>query len=363
MVGNEPKVGDDQEPKQKDELLYHNYIDYTWKNIVACSTVDAILPLAGLPAGTTGKKISSNLPNIQVTIKNSDSIFELSDNSLLILEFQSTKEPHSSIRFLEYGVALAKITEAQYGFFKPIQIVVLYPANIYPLPNVSYSLRGTVEISFKQISLKDLIDGKKLINTLKKRLKTPNLMPDDIFSSPSELMELYLAPFGRLTDPYEEFVSEYLAIGVTLSKILEDPSIFGNMLVTIPESELRTPFQEEFKQMNQVDFLDYLSGGQFSKAKEELAILDAKLEAKDATIEAKDATIEAQRKNLKATVLNLSAKNFTIQEISVTMGLSEKEVTDILWLSKTTQNDPPAKSDPPAKTNRRRTRVSKKVQP
>jgi hypothetical protein len=70
-------------------------------------------------------------------------------------------------------------------------------------------------------------------------------------------------------------------------------------------------------------------------------------------LNAKDATIEAQQKNLKATVLNLSAKNFTIQEISVTMGLSEKEVTDILWLSKASQNDPPAK------TNRRRTRVPK----
>jgi hypothetical protein len=69
------------------------------------------------------------------------------------------------------------------------------------------------------------------------------------------------------------------------------------MLVTIPESELRTPFQEEFKQMNQVDFLDYLSGGQFSKAKEELASLYAKLNAKNATLDTKNATLNTKKRN------------------------------------------------------------------
>ncbi|MDR1656712.1 MAG: hypothetical protein LBT47_04015 [Deltaproteobacteria bacterium] len=75
--------------------------------------------------------------------------------------------------------------------------------------------------------------------------------------------------------------------------------------------------------MNKEEFLDHLSGGQFSKAKLELAIRNVKLNAKDTII-------DAQRKKFNDIVVNLCAKN---NKIRVTMGLREKVVTDILGLT------------------------------
>ncbi|MDR1656713.1 MAG: hypothetical protein LBT47_04020 [Deltaproteobacteria bacterium] len=55
-------------------------------------------------------------------------------------------------------------------------------------------------------------------------------------------MKLYSTVIGRITYRYEEFVSEYQAFGAPLSKIFSASSIFVNMLVTIPESEVYGPF-------------------------------------------------------------------------------------------------------------------------
>jgi hypothetical protein len=93
--------------------------------------------------------------------------------------------------------------------------------------------------------------------------------------------------------PYEQFANDYLKLAAPLSQIFDDPTIFAIMLVTIPYPDIRRPFEEELKKKYQIDLIDYLSDGNFSKTQKEKAALAAALEAKEATIEASKATIEA----------------------------------------------------------------------
>ncbi|MDR1657987.1 MAG: hypothetical protein LBT47_10630 [Deltaproteobacteria bacterium] len=330
-------AADEQESKFKQGLLYYHRYDFIWKNIAARLPFQAISQLVKLSPDLTGNEISSNLPEIQFAIKRSDTIFELSDGSFLIIEFQSAEESHSPIKFLRYGIDLAELNFEQNRSFKPIKIIVLYSANVEPLPPTTFVVTGSVTISFEQISLGEKIDGKKLIDTIKSRFDFSISNPDKNIISPSELAELYLAPFGRITIPYEQFVSEYLSLGAKLSNIFKDPSIFASMLVTIPEKELRSPFEKEFEFMYQAQMADFLTEGEFSQNKNELKAKDAEikaqameLEANAMELKAKDARFEAARKKLEATVVKLYNKKLTIQEISVTMSIGEEEVTDIL---------------------------------
>jgi hypothetical protein len=69
--------------------------------------------------------------------------------------------------------------------------LVLYSAKVKPLPVETFTLTGSLNISFNQISLGKRIDGTKLVNTLKARLEAKEQKKDAQLSS-TEKAELYL---------------------------------------------------------------------------------------------------------------------------------------------------------------------------
>ncbi|MDR1576871.1 MAG: hypothetical protein LBT86_01400 [Deltaproteobacteria bacterium] len=82
--------------------------------------------------------------------------------------------------------------------------------------------------------------------------------------------------------------------------------------------------------MIQEDLLDYLSGGEYSKALATTATATAIIKAKDKELKKMDKELVTYQQQITTCVLNISAKGFSKKEISDMMTLSEDKVAKIL---------------------------------
>ncbi|MDR1576869.1 MAG: hypothetical protein LBT86_01390 [Deltaproteobacteria bacterium] len=340
-IPGEGKADGKADGKEKSGPIYGHRFDFVCKKVNS-THLQIGLDLAEIPSGLTGKMVSSELPDITVSIPRSDSIIKLSDKSYLITEFQFKAVSKNLYRFIKYGIFLAESIFLKEKVHRLIRIVVFYPAGV-KIPTYTFTVSGTIKIQFIQISLGDKIDGKKLLDTIKEKLKDPDKQATEAVSA-DDLALLYLAPFGYISIPKKEFETDYLTLGAQLSKIFNDRSIFATMMVAIADAETRRPFEEEFKLMYQEDLLDYLSGGEYSKALASTATATAIIKAKDKELKKKDKEIKTQgealktqgeelvtsQQQIKTGVLSLSAKGFSNKEISDTLSLSEDKVAKIL---------------------------------
>jgi hypothetical protein len=148
--------------------------------------------------------VSSDLPDITVSILRSDSIIELSDDSYLIAEFQSKAVSKNLYRFIKYGIFLAENIFLKDKVHRLIRIMVFYPAGV-KIPTYTFTVSGSIKIQFIQISLGKMIDGKKLVDTIKEKLEDPDKQATEALSSDG-LALLYLAPFGLISIPKKNLI-------------------------------------------------------------------------------------------------------------------------------------------------------------
>ncbi|MDR1609180.1 MAG: hypothetical protein LBT38_12360, partial [Deltaproteobacteria bacterium] len=228
-------MGNDE---KKPSWLYKHPMEFVGKTVTSQFLSQVLSDMAEVPSSLTGTKIGSDLPNPPYSIPRPDNIIQLSDDSYLILEFQSTFRFQDLIRFLKYGVFLVDNSWQRDKIIRPVRIVVFYPANV-KRPTATFSVNGSINISLEHVSLRDKIDGVSLVNGLKTRLDNyPNLQGEPLLTS-EEQLSLYLAPFGRVSVQKNQFWEDYLAVGAQLSEIIDDPNILATMLVALPKSETR----------------------------------------------------------------------------------------------------------------------------
>ncbi|MDR1608218.1 MAG: hypothetical protein LBT38_07410 [Deltaproteobacteria bacterium] len=343
-------MGNDE---NKPDSLYKFPFEFIGKSVTSNFLSEVLTNIVEVPSNLAVTRIGQDLPNVPYSMPRADNIFLLSDDSFLILEFQSDFRYQDLIRFLKYGVFLVDNAWQRDTIKRPVRIAVLYPAKL-TLPTSTFSVNGSINISLEHISLGDKIDGVALIDTLKDKLEEyPNLKGEPLLTN-KEHASLYLAPFGHISIPNNQFWEDYLTVGAQLTKILDNKNILATMLVAIPNSDARDHFTKELYNMSSdtfITYLDELSGGKISQVQKDLAASKAMNEANKATIaadkatiaaskamneadkamlQAKDAMIMALQQKERSSVLNLFAKGNTVKEISDTLNISEMEVTEII---------------------------------
>ncbi|MDR1576870.1 MAG: hypothetical protein LBT86_01395 [Deltaproteobacteria bacterium] len=82
--------------------------------------------------------------------------------------------------------------------------MVFYPAGV-KIPTYTFTVSGSIKIQFIQISLGKMIDGKKLVDTIKEKLEDPDKQATEALSSDG-LALLYLAPFGLISIPKKNLI-------------------------------------------------------------------------------------------------------------------------------------------------------------
>jgi hypothetical protein len=193
---------------------------------------------------------------IWASLKRLDNIFLLGKSELINIEFDSTGKPENLNRYLFYGsIACASLYD-KIKVYPNMTTIVVYPGSVKTIPTPVYSDKGSLLFKVEQISLAKLIDGDKIFAELEKTVKSSKLLN----FSEKELLNIALAPLGKIKGSRRQFNIKFANLGIRLvKKGLVDDTIAALMWLAAGTKALKNKtfleFLEKVKQMTGKDFL------------------------------------------------------------------------------------------------------------
>lgn len=173
--------GKDME-KNKNDITYHN--KDVLSKIMAENFKDKSLKVYGLDVPRIKQILPTNLPALQVNEMRIDNLFLLEDDSVAIIDYESSVKWENSLKYINY---VARILERYKKDKKPKQIrmIVIYTADVeYTSDTFS---AGALTLKMEQAFL-SRIDSETVRDRIKEKIEK------QIVLSEEELMELIVLP-------------------------------------------------------------------------------------------------------------------------------------------------------------------------
>jgi Domain of unknown function (DUF4351) len=161
----------------------------------------ALFERFGLPFPPIVAGLPSELPHLRVGSQQTDMLFRLADDSILHLEFQTTRRSGDLIRFAVYHLAVFE----RYG--RPVHTVVLYGAGIR-------SAADTLETGMLTFRVQNLLVGQEDGDAVLRRLHE-KATHGELFT-PTDRVDLILSPLMRHTRPTAEVARDAARLTVHL---------------------------------------------------------------------------------------------------------------------------------------------------
>ena len=262
------------------------------------------LKVYGLDLPPIKKILPTNLPAIMVNEKRTDNAFELMDESILLLEYESSPHYSDLIKYAHYGFR----TSENYSKSKlrKVHLVVIYTADVETAPS-TLDL-GSIQLKFSQVFLSKF-DDQKMYQDLKKKVKNNETLLDE------DIMKFIILPLTKKHDK-QKFLEETIELAkevkdegkksfivagmITAAYKFIDKKYLNNIWEWIKMTELARLFEEE-----KVDAVN-----RAIKEKEEEKII-------------------ALKEKNKQFVYNLLNMNMDILNIMKATGLTKAEILDL----------------------------------
>jgi hypothetical protein len=164
------------------------------------------LNVYGLNLPPIKEALPTNLPAIQLDEKRADNIFMLENDTILILEYESSGDAKNLIKYGHYAF---RVTEAYYdGKPHKVVIVVIYTGDVTSAAN-SLDL-GCMQLKIEQVFL-SAFDGDAMYAELERKVRANEPLTDE------DVMRFIILPLTSKTDK-----QELIETTVNLAKEVED---------------------------------------------------------------------------------------------------------------------------------------------
>jgi len=166
----------------------------------------------GLDVPRVKRLLSSDYPSVTATEVYGDTIFELVDESLFILEYESSPKMTDFLKYCKYAIHAMERAYIDDGKMRNIIIGVVYTGDIKNAPDV-FDV-GALRIHVQQVFLSHF-DTDVLYAELRDKIESGELLTDD------EIMKLIILP---LTQPNKPKKQELIEATIDLAKQIQDES-------------------------------------------------------------------------------------------------------------------------------------------
>ena len=164
------------------------------------------LSVYGLDLPPIKEILPTNLPSIQLDEKRADNIFRLVNDTILILEYESSSDVKNLVKYGHYAF---RVTEAYYdGKPHKVVIVVIYTGDIDSAAD-SLDL-GCMQLQVRQVFL-SAFDGNKIYEELERKVRANEPLSDE------DVMRFIILPLMSKNDK-----QELIETAVSLAKEVDD---------------------------------------------------------------------------------------------------------------------------------------------
>ena len=191
--------------KKKNEITYHN--KDVLSKIMAENFKDKSLKVYGIDVPKIKQILPTNLPEIQVNEMRIDNLFLLEDDSIAIIDYESSVKWENYLKYLNYVV---RILERYKQEAKHIRMIVIYTADVEHAADEFHV--DCLTLRLEQAYLRK-IDSKGIRESLEKKLEGGETLSDD------ELMQFIILP---LAYKGKEAKKEAVKDAVNLAKKITD---------------------------------------------------------------------------------------------------------------------------------------------
>ncbi|PNS00107.1 hypothetical protein X927_03670 [Petrotoga mexicana DSM 14811] len=174
-----------------------------------------------------------DIPVIKVSNQNPDFVFELEDNSLLHLEFQTTWKKADLLRFAQYDIALYQKER------RKINTVVMYSGKYESAENELDM--GSIKYKVQQIFMTKY-DGIKRYEEIKGKIEKEEELTD------KDLMDLVFLPLMRNEKSEEEVTKDVFELAIKIPDENKREAVIGSLL-GFSDSYVRDEYINELKEV------------------------------------------------------------------------------------------------------------------
>lgn len=167
-------------------------VDITLK-LIATALGGDLFARFGVPLPPIVDALPTELPQLEVRTQHTDQLFRLADDSILHLEFQTTRRAEDLIRFAAYNLAVFQY----YG--RPVFTVVLYGPGIR-------NARDTMTMGSLTFNTQNILIGKEDGEAVLQRLRDKAARGEPF--DPADRVDLIFAPLMRHTHPVDAVLRE-----------------------------------------------------------------------------------------------------------------------------------------------------------
>ncbi|PNR93603.1 MULTISPECIES: hypothetical protein [unclassified Petrotoga] len=174
-----------------------------------------------------------DIPVINASNQNTDFVFELEDNSLLHLEFQTTWKKADLLRFAQYDIALYQKER------RKINTVVMYSGKYESAENELDM--GSIKYKVQQIFMIKY-DGTKRYNEIKRKIEKEEPL------TKKDLMDLVFLPLMRNEKSEEEVTKDVFELAIKIPDENQKEMVIGSLL-GFSDSYVRDEYINELKEV------------------------------------------------------------------------------------------------------------------
>jgi len=212
--------------------IAHNYQDIIFKKMAELFK-DETLEYYGLNLPKIVSVKPTELPTIKVSNQNMDFVFELEDNSLLHLEFQTTHKKADLLRFLQYDLALYAKEK------RKINTAVIYSGK-YKKAKKGLEI-GSINYTVQQVFMIKY-DGVKRYQEIKEKIEKSEELTD------KDLMDIVFLALMKNEKEEEEVVEEAIKLATKIADEDKKDVVIGAVLA-IADKYVREQYISKLKEV------------------------------------------------------------------------------------------------------------------
>jgi len=298
-------------------ISYHNK-DILFK-ILSENYKKKSLKVFGLDLPPIKELLPTNLPVLSLNERRTDNVFLLEDNTVLIVEYESSVNNENLIKYGHYAF---RVFERYYKdkHYKVI-LVVIYTGEIEAAPN--FLDTGSIQLRFSQVFLSKF-DGVKMYSDLKRKVENNESLTEE------DVMKFILLP---LTEKIEK--QELIEDTINLAKEIKDENTQSFVIAGIlsaTDKFINKDYSSKIKEWLRMTKIERLFEEEKNAAlKEKDEIIKQKEEEKIDALNklAKDKDkekLEAVNEAIQETARNMLSENVDILFIMKITGLQKAEI-------------------------------------
>ncbi len=164
----------------------------------------------GLNVPSIRQTLPTNIPTVKANELRLDNLFELTDGTLALVDYESTYEKEDKVKYLNYLAGIASRYRNEKKDCPTLRMIVIYTGDIKREQVVSDYDIGAVKMNVETAFLSEL-DSEKIFKRLKEKVERNERLSDD------ELMEFIIFPLSyRKKEEKQERIQETVKLAARI---------------------------------------------------------------------------------------------------------------------------------------------------